>query len=152
MCPRRGGDKDYIISSWGAQGSDWSTSHSSCWQFPFSPSPTSKAHPSAGLGQTASLSETFAGSRPHWGVFLPPSPLSSLLRFYSKHILLCVVHISVHISRLEYSSVIKPMTLEVGQAVDLSPSFLMCDLRKLLNLPRPQFRYPEASLITMPIE
>lgn len=152
MCPSRGGYKDYIISSWGAQGSDWSTFHSSCWQFPFSPSPTSKAHPSSGLGQTASLSETFAGSRPHWGVFLPLSLLSLLLCFYSKHLLLCVVHISVHTSRLEYSTVIKTVTLEVGQAVGLGPSFLMCDLRKLLNLPRPQFRYPEASLIAMPIE
>lgn len=86
------------------------------------------------------------------GVFLPPSPLSSLLCFCSKHILLCVVHISVHTSRLEYSTIIKTMTLEVGQAVSLSPSFLLCDLRQLLHLPRPQFRYPEATLITMPIE
>lgn len=98
-------------------------------------------HPS-GLGQTASLSELSLVllPSPHLVFFFLPCSLPTFF-YYSKHILLCVVYISIHSLRPECAIVIETVAVESGQALGLSPSFLMCDLRQLLALPTPQFHF-----------
>lgn len=132
VCPALMVDKDCIISSRGAPSSDWLAFRSSCWQCHFSPSLSSKVPPSARqlLSQTPSL---------------VPAPFSQAFYLHSFFFILSiffsVVYTAVHSSRLEYSTVIKAVTLELKQTLGQSPRFLMCDLRQLLNLPRPQFHY-----------
>lgn len=136
VCPALMVDKDCIISSRGAPSSDWLAFRSSCWQCHFSPSLSSKVPPSFRPGSDSFSLRHLPWFQPHF-----PRPFICTLFFFILSIFFSVVYTAVHSSRLEYSTVIKAVTLELKQTLGQSPRFLMCDLRQLLNLPRPQFHY-----------